>query len=169
MEGVHTALIVSVAHVYIPKPKPGYPATTEHSDVIPAPPGGIAKSMYPWCIQQVHICIIGVAETVQHFITAMDSIKLNLISVDALHPLVSDIVDSLNKNMNLPPDFDGKVKLRNWYAHHIHICSLVKCSKYGGIVASCWEAYTRYMFIKNEIMLVVVCCCWYILRVPSGI
>ena len=55
------------------------------------------------------------AETVQHFITAMDSIKLNLVSVDALHPLISDIVDSLNKNISLPPDFDGKVKLRNWY------------------------------------------------------
>jgi len=77
--------------------KKGYPSTTEYSDVTTSQSG--AKS---------------VAETVQHFITAMDSIKLNLVSVDALHPLLSDIVDSLNKNISLPPDFDGKVKLRNW-------------------------------------------------------
>jgi len=55
-----------------------------------------------------------VAETVQHFITAMDSLKLNLVSVDAVYPLLNDILESLNKNGSLPSDFEGKAKLRNW-------------------------------------------------------
>jgi len=76
----------------------GYPATLEHpvtsSDPVPA-----TKN---------------VAETVQHFITAMDSLKLNLVSVDAIHPLLNDVMESLNKNPSLPADFEGKVKLKNW-------------------------------------------------------
>jgi ESCRT-I complex subunit VPS28 len=55
-----------------------------------------------------------VAETVQHFITLMDSLKMNLVAVDSLHPLLSDLVQSLNKVSGLPPDFEAKVKLKNW-------------------------------------------------------
>ena len=35
-----------------------------------------------------------VAEAVQHFITLMDSLKLNMVAVDQLHPLLSDLVFS---------------------------------------------------------------------------
>jgi len=55
-----------------------------------------------------------IAETVQHFITGMDSVKLNLVSVDVLYPLVNEIVESLNKNPALPPDFEAKYKMKNW-------------------------------------------------------
>ena len=60
----------------------------------------------------------------------MDSLKLNMMAVgmfisvlffilpnddtDQLHPLLSDLMQSLNKVASLPPDFDGKVKIRNW-------------------------------------------------------
>jgi len=76
----------------------GYPATTEHP-VVPVDTIPATKN---------------VAETVQHFITAMDSVKLNLVSVDAIHPLLNDVAESLNKNSFLPPDFEGKTKMKNW-------------------------------------------------------
>ncbi|GBG91065.1 hypothetical protein CBR_g51799 [Chara braunii] len=57
---------------------------------------------------------VAVAETVQHFITAMDSLKLNMVAVDQLYPLLCDLLGSLNRVANLGPDFDGKVKLKEW-------------------------------------------------------
>jgi ESCRT-I complex subunit VPS28 len=38
-----------------------------------------------------------VAETVQIYITLMDSLKLNLLAVDQLHPQLSDLIQSLHK------------------------------------------------------------------------
>ncbi|PPD72950.1 hypothetical protein GOBAR_DD30155 [Gossypium barbadense] len=38
-----------------------------------------------------------VAECVQNFITAMDSLKLNMVAVDQVYPLLSDLSASLNK------------------------------------------------------------------------
>lgn len=57
-----------------------------------------------------------VAECVQNFITAMDSLKLNMIAVDQVHPLLSDLLSALNKLPILPPDFEGKTKMRDWIA-----------------------------------------------------
>ncbi|TYG48548.1 hypothetical protein ES288_D10G024300v1 [Gossypium darwinii] len=55
-----------------------------------------------------------VAECVQNFITAMDSLKLNMVAVDQVHPLLSDLSASLNKLGILPPDFEGKMKMKEW-------------------------------------------------------
>ncbi|XP_042509464.1 vacuolar protein sorting-associated protein 28 homolog 2 [Macadamia integrifolia] len=55
-----------------------------------------------------------VAECVQNFITAMDSLKLNMVAVDQVYPLLSDLSASLNKLSILPPDFDGRVKMKEW-------------------------------------------------------
>eukprot|EP00898_Chlorokybus_atmophyticus_P003952 jgi/Chlat1/4558/Chrsp29S04463 len=55
-----------------------------------------------------------VAETVQHFITAMDSVKLGQVAVDQLYPYVSDILQSMHKLPQLPPDFEGKEKCKAW-------------------------------------------------------
>jgi ESCRT-I complex subunit VPS28 len=55
-----------------------------------------------------------VAECVQNYITAMDSLKLNMVAVDEIHPLLSDLLGSLNKLSILPPDFEGKVKMKEW-------------------------------------------------------
>ncbi|XP_016460729.1 vacuolar protein sorting-associated protein 28 homolog 2-like [Nicotiana tabacum] len=55
-----------------------------------------------------------VAECVQNFITAMDSLKLNMVAIDQVHPLLSELSSSLNKLSILPVDFEGKTKMREW-------------------------------------------------------
>lgn len=44
-------------------------------------------------------------------------IDLRQVSVDAIHPLLNDVAESLNKNSFLPPDFDGKTKMKTWYRY----------------------------------------------------
>ncbi|KAF6163268.1 hypothetical protein GIB67_025132 [Kingdonia uniflora] len=55
-----------------------------------------------------------VAECVQHFITAMDTLKLNMIAIDQVHPVLADLLSSLNKLSLLPPEFEGRVKMKEW-------------------------------------------------------
>ncbi|KAL3901016.1 MAG: hypothetical protein SGCHY_000919 [Lobulomycetales sp.] len=55
-----------------------------------------------------------VADTVQLLITLMDSLKLSLVSVDQIHPLLSDLIQSLNKVSTLPADFVGREKIKTW-------------------------------------------------------
>eukprot|EP01123_Difflugia_compressa_P015603 TRINITY_DN8871_c0_g1_i1.p1 TRINITY_DN8871_c0_g1~~TRINITY_DN8871_c0_g1_i1.p1 ORF type:complete len:185 (-),score=21.19 TRINITY_DN8871_c0_g1_i1:37-525(-) len=52
-----------------------------------------------------------VAETVQHFITLMDSLKLQMVAVDEIYPLLADLVDSANRSL-VP--FSGQDRLHNW-------------------------------------------------------
>ncbi|GJU81108.1 vacuolar protein sorting-associated protein 28 homolog 2 [Tanacetum coccineum] len=49
-----------------------------------------------------------------HFITAMDTLKLNMTAVDQVFSLLSDLSGSLNKLSILPPDFKGKTKMKEW-------------------------------------------------------
>ena len=51
-----------------------------------------------------------IAETVQFFITLMDSLKLNYVAVDQIHPQLSDLMQSLNK---VHPQ-EAKGKLKDW-------------------------------------------------------
>jgi ESCRT-I complex subunit VPS28 len=61
-----------------------------------------------------------VAETVQHFITAMDALKLNMVAVDQLHPLMNDLVESLQRvplpSASSPAHLEAlqKLKLDHW-------------------------------------------------------
>ncbi|KAI7905987.1 vacuolar protein sorting-associated [Cokeromyces recurvatus] len=55
-----------------------------------------------------------IAETVLHFITLMDTLRLNRYAVDELHPILADLIQSLNKVPGLPADFEGKQKVRQW-------------------------------------------------------
>ena len=55
-----------------------------------------------------------IAETVQFFITAMDSLKLELTAVDQIYPLINDLYESLCKISSLPSDWSGKVKIKGW-------------------------------------------------------
>lgn len=57
-----------------------------------------------------------VAETVQHFITAMDSLKLNLVAVDQVCPILSDLIQSMSKIESLASDFQPKEKIKAWYS-----------------------------------------------------
>lgn len=52
-----------------------------------------------------------IAETVQFFITLMDSLKLNYIAVDQIHPQLSDLVQSLNSGF---AEYKGKATLTDW-------------------------------------------------------
>ncbi|CAJ0758321.1 19314_t:CDS:2 [Entrophospora sp. SA101] len=77
----------------------GVPATVEHSTGAGHDPSNSAQN---------------VAETVQNFITVMDVLKLRIRAVDEIHPLLSNLMQSLNKMTSLPPEFEGKAKIRNW-------------------------------------------------------
>ncbi|CAJ0755229.1 10316_t:CDS:2 [Entrophospora sp. SA101] len=79
--------------------KIGVPATVEHSTGAGHDPSNSAQN---------------VAETVQNFITVMDVLKLRIRAVDEIHPLLSNLMQSLNKMTSLPPEFEGKAKIRNW-------------------------------------------------------
>lgn len=52
---------------------------------------------------------------VQFFITAMDSVKLNMVACDQLHPLLADLMTALNR-VELPRDYDGKQRVMKWSA-----------------------------------------------------
>eukprot|EP00004_Rigifila_ramosa_P003082 TRINITY_DN1322_c1_g1_i2.p3 TRINITY_DN1322_c1_g1~~TRINITY_DN1322_c1_g1_i2.p3 ORF type:complete len:200 (+),score=42.28 TRINITY_DN1322_c1_g1_i2:94-693(+) len=54
-----------------------------------------------------------VAEVVQHFITTMDSLRLNMAAVDQLSPLMKDLMESLSK-IPLPVAYTGKAKVGEW-------------------------------------------------------
>ncbi|CAK4071361.1 unnamed protein product [Aphanomyces euteiches] len=57
---------------------------------------------------------VNVAQTVQHCITLMDSLKLNVRAVDEIQPLLSECMGSLTKVKGLPPTFEGRLKLEQW-------------------------------------------------------
>eukprot|EP00934_Nitzschia_sp_Nitz4_P004093 Nitzschia sp. Nitz4//scaffold28_size193895//169176//169796//NITZ4_001686-RA/size193895-processed-gene-0.281-mRNA-1//-1//CDS//3329546045//4083//frame0 len=57
---------------------------------------------------------VTVAETVQHFITTMDAVKLEQRAVDDLQPLLSDLMDSLTRLPETPNDFDPNRKVQKW-------------------------------------------------------
>mmetsp|Transcript_23273 Transcript_23273/g.32897 ORF Transcript_23273/g.32897 Transcript_23273/m.32897 type:complete len:217 (-) Transcript_23273:138-788(-) len=55
-----------------------------------------------------------VFHAVQHFITTMDSLKLEMRAVDELHPNMSDLMDTIQKVPNLPADHTSKEKVKTW-------------------------------------------------------
>ncbi|KDD74910.1 VPS28 protein [Helicosporidium sp. ATCC 50920] len=81
----------------------GIPATVEHGSGAGSSGGSGAGG-----------AAVAVAETVQHFITAMDGLKLNMVAVDQLFPLLSDLVQSLNRVPQLPATLIGKERTKAW-------------------------------------------------------
>lgn len=57
---------------------------------------------------------VTVAETVQHFITAMDAVKLDQRAVDELQPLLSDLMDVLTSLPETPNEFEPNRKVEKW-------------------------------------------------------
>jgi len=80
--------------------KVGVPATTFH---------GASKPSGEDSKREIHVF-----HAVQHFITAMDSLKLEMKCVDELHPGFSELLESLNKLPELPPDHVSKTKVQQW-------------------------------------------------------
>eukprot|EP01127_Copromyxa_protea_P001280 TRINITY_DN11311_c0_g1_i1.p1 TRINITY_DN11311_c0_g1~~TRINITY_DN11311_c0_g1_i1.p1 ORF type:complete len:276 (+),score=42.37 TRINITY_DN11311_c0_g1_i1:25-828(+) len=52
-----------------------------------------------------------IAEAVQHFITLMDSLRLNIAAIDEIQPMLADLVDSVEKSLVV---FEGKERLYKW-------------------------------------------------------
>jgi len=48
----------------------------------------------------------------ENFITFLDALKLNMLSKDALHPLLSEVIQSVNKVTD--GDFDNRGKIIQW-------------------------------------------------------
>jgi ESCRT-I complex subunit VPS28 len=48
----------------------------------------------------------------ENFITFLDALKLNMVSKDALHPLLSEVIQSVNKVTDR--DFDNRGKIIQW-------------------------------------------------------
>ena len=59
--------------------------------------------------------LVYVAETVQHFITLMDQLKLNMFDIDQLLPTLSDLVHSAEKCPNFNKDSTTKGKVQPWF------------------------------------------------------
>jgi ESCRT-I complex subunit VPS28 len=57
---------------------------------------------------------VRVAETVQHFITLMDAVRLDQRAVDEIHPLLSDLLDSITRIPALPRDFEPSDLIQKW-------------------------------------------------------
>ncbi len=48
----------------------------------------------------------------ENFITFLDALKLNMLSKDSLHPLLSEVIQSVNHVTNL--DFENRGKIISW-------------------------------------------------------
>lgn len=89
----------------------GVPATTEHTAVSD---GNVSK--YVAETVQVSTDFTAVSELCcQHFITLLDALKLNIVAIDQIHPLMSDLMRSLSQIKILPLSFNGKTKILEWY------------------------------------------------------
>jgi ESCRT-I complex subunit VPS28 len=53
-----------------------------------------------------------ILEATQEFITFLDAVKLGLLSKDQLHPLLSDVIQSVNRVTD--KDFDSRGKIVQW-------------------------------------------------------
>jgi ESCRT-I complex subunit VPS28 len=53
-----------------------------------------------------------ILEATQDFITFLDALKLGLLAKDQLHPLLSDLIQSVNKVTD--KDFDNRGKIVQW-------------------------------------------------------
>jgi len=76
----------------------GVPATVMHST------GRVSKDK--------NAAVIA-AEATQEFITAMDVLRLNQTAVDEVQPVISSLLNSLNKAESVAPEFD-KSKIQEW-------------------------------------------------------
>lgn len=83
--------------------KIGVPATVEHAAGNGGDDGGGGGMM----------TAKSVAETVQAFITLMDALKLDMRAVDHLHPLMGELLQSLNKIGAVAID-SHRQRLRQW-------------------------------------------------------
>jgi len=81
--------------------QPGHHASPEHQEGHQSGHGG-----------QTGISARAAAEATQTFITFMDALRLNYKAKDQLHPLLSEVMTTLNRATTA--DFDGRGKIVQW-------------------------------------------------------
>lgn len=55
-----------------------------------------------------------VSDTTAAFITCLDNVRLEMLAVDQLNPVLSDLLGALIRMPEVPPDFSGKLHVTNW-------------------------------------------------------
>ena len=90
----------------------GVPATVEHAINVPSS-SGLSGGGGPSSNGSGGASARAVAEATGNFITCMDALKLNYKAKDQLHPLLSDLMTSVNK-VSSNKEFDGRGKLVEW-------------------------------------------------------
>ncbi|OLL27139.1 Vacuolar protein sorting-associated protein 28 2 [Neolecta irregularis DAH-3] len=92
--------------------KIGVPVTVEHAgaDSVAITTGTSAKEVAE--AVQVFLSSVNRLFTTKNFITFMDALKLKYSAKDQLHPLLSDLITSLN-NVTVQ-EFQGRSKIVNW-------------------------------------------------------
>ncbi|OAY72913.1 Vacuolar protein sorting-associated protein 2 [Ananas comosus] len=83
----------------------GVPATVEHRASASSASASAAASSAS-----------AIAQCVQHFITAMDAVKLNMVAVDQVHPSSPTSPPPSPSSAPSCPRLRGKVKVREWLA-----------------------------------------------------
>lgn len=53
-----------------------------------------------------------ISDATENFITFLDALKINMFAKDSLHPLLSDVIKSVNKVTD--GDFEGRAKIIEW-------------------------------------------------------
>lgn len=90
----------------------GVPATSEHNIVSGHGHGGMGGDSSAGGMGSQ--APVHVAEAVQHFITVMDALKLNMVAKDNVHPIISDLHDSLGRLSHLSGITDTVAMLQQW-------------------------------------------------------
>ncbi len=85
----------------------GVPATVEHASEASHGASNSGGQSNPSNAKHV-------ADTVQVFITLMDSLKLNLLAVDQLHPQLSDLIQALHRVSPSSALQGSKDRIRDW-------------------------------------------------------
>jgi len=75
---------------------------------------GVPEQIKSSTTVETQMMAVTVAETTQHFITTMDSVKLEQRAVDDLQPLLSDLMDCLTRLPETPNDFEPNRIIQQW-------------------------------------------------------
>ncbi|KAK3710718.1 Vacuolar protein-sorting-associated protein 28 [Vermiconidia calcicola] len=94
----------------------GLPATTiehTHAHLPPGTPGpSRASSQYPTTSTPAPSGAHAIVSASENFITLFDAIRMNMLSKDTLHPILVEIIQSVNKVTDR--DFENKGKIVQW-------------------------------------------------------
>lgn len=93
----------------------GVPATIEHVSEKPS----ISSTSTKHVVEAVQVINnFPLLFNFKSFITLMDAIKINQVAVDQLHPMLGDLLRSVNRIPNIKGENEWKNKLKQWYFYY---------------------------------------------------